>query len=288
MARNREFLAVQTAGLRPQQILLMAMRLPILCVCIVLVAQEYIPDAMHVWAKTLGHEDAVTSRDFWYQDGREHWFMSGIGDDAANVTYARRYQYDDTQTLKRITYYEEGFYHDENSTSWLAFARVEKAISSERTIIKTLYGIDGASGHSRVPLGLSPKVLRMAMKPRDYLSLSEHSALASRPEISASLARRHQFLFWYALMMPLITVAFILLAFAMTIHHHARSDTLLPVLIGAFLGMFFAFSNNLVFSAGLTFDWYAWLCALMPVSLVLAGGMFLLGKHILLRRLVYN
>ena len=288
MARNREFLATQSAGLEPRQILHMALRLPLLCSCLVLGAQEYVPSWMRYWGMTFGSNDVFLRRDIWYKNAQDYWLLSGVNNAGTRVAQAQRYRYDADHILKNIIDYEQGLSYNQQTATWHASVWTEKIIGVRRALIKSYSATEHESIDSNTQFKIEPKVLRALMTPQDYLSPSGHWVLASRPELNPELASRHKFIFWYALVMPFVTITFILLAFAMTIYHRTRVDSLLTVFVGAILGMCFAFGNNLIFVAGLQLQWWAWLCAFLPVILILAGVLLLFKNHVLLQRLVYN
>lgn len=287
LVRHRELLAVQGLGLGHVRILWMGLRLPVLFACALVIAQQFVPSLMHTWAQADSRSGVAVSaqKGAWYVRTDGYWRVFGTDASGERADRLEYYGFDDKHRLEVIAYADNAYY-DATQGRWRAPHWRQKWIEGRGVRIEEVQDTEGALSH--LYLDVLPRVLHLMTRHEDYLSLSHRWVLAHRPEMGEESMLRHEFIFWRTIVLPLLTMSMALVAFSIAVRFGYRKDTLVQAFLGVLLGIFFAFINNLVFSAGLVFEWRGWFVALLPIGLALICGLWLLNKGMRISALVYN
>ncbi len=281
LANSSELIVMRAAGISTWSIAWSAMKPALVMVLLGLFIGEYLlPDFERVARsdreRAISDENAITPKfGFWYREKNIYMHFDGV-EQKGVLEGVSHFYFDDEndRKLKKTLFAERAVFHDmgvENSY-WL----LEKVTTTE-------FKDDESIRHDLASLQwrtrLTPKLLstEILVQP-DKMSIKELNDKIAYMRREGLSSGKFELGFWGKVFQPLATISLVFVAISFVFGPLREATMGMRVVTGLIIGIAFKFVQDLLSPASLVFGFSPIIASLIPISICLVAGYYLLKR----------
>jgi len=281
LANSSELIVMRAAGISTWSIAWSAMKPALVLVAVGLFIGEYLlPDfervARNDRERALSDENAITPKfGFWYREKNIYMHFDGVEQSGVLEGVSHLYFDDDNdRQLTRTLFAERAVFHDMGSREsyWL----LEKVTITEITNDQSIrHDVVSQQWHTK----LTPKLLstEILVQP-DKMSIKELNDKITYMRSEGLNSGKFELGFWGKVFQPLATISLVFVAISFVFGPLREATMGMRVVTGLIIGIAFKFVQDLLSPASLVFGFWPVIASLIPISICLVAGYYLLKK----------